>query len=209
MRIGVFGGSFDPVHQGHLIVAEACREQAALDRVLFVPTAVQPFKQERLAAAGEHRSAMLALAVGGQPQFAVSTLELDRGGVSYSVETLAALRAAHPADSLHLILGPDALAGLPDWREPARILDLATVLAVEREGLDDVAAMVREPRLAALLGRERAGAIVAGRISVPAIGIRATDLRARVAAGRSIRYRTPRAVEQYIAAHRLYASPSP
>jgi nicotinate-nucleotide adenylyltransferase len=204
MRIGIFGGSFDPVHQGHLVVAECCREQAALDRVLFVPVATQPFKQDRALAAGHHRAEMLALAVGGTPAFAVSPLELDRGGVSYTVDTLAALGGQHAGDELCLILGPDALASLPDWREPARILDLARVLAVERAGLDDVAMIVRAPRLAALLGPDRATAIVADRITVPVIGIRASDLRPLVKAGRSIRYRTPRAVEQYIAAHGLY-----
>jgi nicotinate-nucleotide adenylyltransferase len=205
VRIGIFGGSFDPVHLGHLVVAECCREQARLDRVVFVPTAIQPFKQSRQPVAGQHRAEMLALAVGGNPAFEVSTVELDRGGVSYTVDTLAALREAHPDDELHLILGPDALASLPDWREPARILDLAGVIAVEREGLDDVAAIVQTPRLAALLGPERARDIVAEKVVVPALGIRSSDLRARIAAGHSIRYRTPRAVEQYITTHGLYS----
>lgn len=204
MRIGIFGGSFDPVHHGHLVVAECCRELAALDRVLFVPVATQPFKQDRALAAGHHRAEMLALAVGGNPAFAVSTLELDRGGVSYTVDTLTALREQHTDDEFCLILGPDALASLADWREPVRILAAAHVLAVRREGLDDVAALVRSPRLAALLGPERAATIVADAVTVPAIGIRASDLRALVRAARSIRYRTPRAVEQYIAAHGLY-----
>lgn len=205
MRIGIFGGSFDPVHQGHLVVAECCREQARLDRVVFVPTAIQPFKQDRQPAAGQHRSEMLALAVGGNPAFEISTVELDRGGVSYTVDTLAAMRKASPDDELHLILGPDALAGLPDWREPSRILELSRVIAVERDGLDDMAAIVQAPRLATLLGPERARDIVAEKVVVPAIGVRSSDLRALVAAGRSIRYRTPRAVEQYIATHGLYA----
>lgn len=206
MRIGIFGGSFDPVHLGHLVVAECCREHARLDRVVFVPTAIQPFKQSRQPAAGQHRSEMLALAVGGNPAFEISTAELDRGGVSYTVDTLAALREAHLDDELHLILGPDALASLPDWREPARILDLAGVIAVERDGLDDVSSAVQESRLATLLGPERSRRIVADKVRVPALGIRSSDLRTLVAAGRSIRYRTPRAVEQYIATHGLYAS---
>ena len=204
MRIGIFGGSFDPVHQGHLVVAECCREQARLDRVVFVPTAIQPFKQDRPATAGQHRAEMLGLAVGGNPAFEVSTLELDRGGVSYTVETLAALRAMHGLDELLLILGPDALASLPDWREPTRILELARLIAVERDGLDDVAAVVAAPRLAALLGPEGARRVVADKVVVPALGIRASDLRALVEAGKSIRYRTPRAVERFIATHRLY-----
>lgn len=204
MRIGIFGGSFDPVHHGHLVVAECCREQARLDRVVFVPTAIQPFKQDRPATAGQHRAEMLGLAVGGNPAFEVSTLELDRGGVSYTVETLAALRATHGTDELLLILGPDALASLPDWRDPTRILELARLIAVERDGLDDAAAVVAAPRLAALLGSEGARRVVADKVVVPALGIRASDLRALVKAGKSIRYRTPQAVERFIATHRLY-----
>jgi nicotinate-nucleotide adenylyltransferase len=209
MRIGVFGGSFDPVHVGHLVVAEIAREQAGLDRVLFVPAAIQPHKQEVGLAPAADRVEMLRLATGGHDAFAVSTLEIDRGGVSYTADTVEALAAAHPGHDLVLLLGPDALAGLPTWHEPERILAAVTIGAVEREGVDDVAALVREPHLAALLGTDRAAKVVANRIRVPAIGIRATDLRAAVAAGRSIRYRTPRAVEQYIATHGLYRGPRP
>jgi nicotinate-nucleotide adenylyltransferase len=204
MRIGVFGGSFDPVHVGHLIAAECCREQAGLDRVVFVPAAVPPHKRDRVLAEPQHRLEMLRLATGGHDAFAISTVELDRGGVSYTVDTLAALAAAHPGADLRLVLGPDALADLPTWREPARILELALPLAVERESLDDVAALVADARLAALLGRERLERVVAQRVRMPAIGIRATALRGAVAAGRSIRFLTPRAVERFIATHGLY-----
>jgi nicotinate-nucleotide adenylyltransferase len=204
MRIGLYGGSFDPVHQGHLIAAECCREQARLDKVLFLPAAVPPHKQDRPLAEAAHRVEMLKLAIGGHPAFAVSTDEIDRGGVSYTVDTLVRLEAAHPADELLLILGPDALADLPTWREPATILARAEIIAVEREGVDDISAIVATPKLAALLGPERAQRIVETRVTCPAIGIRASDLRAAIAAGCSIRYRTPRAVEQYIAAHGLY-----
>jgi nicotinate-nucleotide adenylyltransferase len=204
MRIGVYGGSFNPVHLGHLLAAECSREQACLDRVLFVPAAVPPHKRDRAIATAEDRLAMLALAVGGHEAFAVSTLELDRGGVSYTIDTLADLAARHPGDTLVLLLGPDAVAGLPTWRDPGAILDGWEVRAVERDGLDDVASIVAEPDVAALLGAERASGLIESRIRMPAIGIRASDLRAAVAAGRSIRYRTPRAVEAYISAHGLY-----
>jgi nicotinate-nucleotide adenylyltransferase len=204
MRIGVYGGSFNPVHAGHLIAAECCREQGRLDRVLFVPAAIPPHKQaERLAEAAD-RVAMLQLAVGGHDAFAVSTIEIDRGGVSYTIDTLAALAESHPDDDLVLMLGPDALAGLPTWQDPRGIADRCELLAVERESLDDVAALAHEAGLADLLGRERLDQIIATRVRMPAIGIRASDLRAAVAAGRSIRYRTPRAVEAYIASHGLY-----
>ncbi len=204
MRIGLYGGSFDPVHQGHLIAAECCREQARLDKVLFLPAAIPPHKQDRPLTEAAHRVEMLRLATGGNPAFAISTDEIDRRGVSYTVDTLARLEAAHPTDELLLILGPDALADLPTWREPATILARAEIIAVEREGVDDVSAIVSAPKLAALLGPERAQRIAETRVTCPAIGIRASDLRAAIGAGRSIRYRTPRAVEQYINAHGLY-----
>ncbi|MFM8291071.1 MAG: nicotinate-nucleotide adenylyltransferase [Planctomycetia bacterium] len=206
MRIGVFGGSFDPVHYGHLLLADCCLEQAGLDRVLFVPAAVQPHKRDRRLADGPHRVEMLRLATGGRPEFDVATLELDRGGVSYTVDTLAALRDAHPGDELCLLLGPDLLAGLPTWREPRRIADLATLVAVERETLDDLPTAAAAAGLRDLLGADRLATILERRVRMPTIGIRASDLRAAVAAGTSIRYRTPRAVEAYIAAHGLYRS---
>lgn len=204
MRIGVYGGSFNPVHLGHLIAAECSREQAALDRVLFVPAAVPPHKQDRRLADAADRVAMLSLAIGGHDAFAVCTAELDRGGVSYTVDTLRLLAAAHPHDTLVLILGPDSLAGLPSWRDPKAILDGWDVIAVERAGLDDLAAIVCTPAVASVLGPTHADRILASRVRMPAIGIRGSDLRAAVVAGGSIRYRTPRAVEAYIVTHGLY-----
>lgn len=206
MRIGVFGGSFDPVHVGHLLLAECCREQAGLDRVLFVPAATQPHKQDRRLADAEHRVEMLRLATGGHPAFAVATLEIERGGVSYTVDTLATHAAAHPGAELCLLLGPDALAGLPTWREPERIAALATLVGVEREALDDLRGAATNAGLSTLLGVDRLESLLERRVRMPAIGIRASDIRAAVAAGRSIRYRTPRAVEAYIQAHGLYRS---
>jgi len=204
MRIGIFGGSFDPVHVGHLIAAECCREQAGLDRVLFVPAAVSPLKQTQPPLPAAQRLEMLSLATGGHPGFAVSTVETDRGGVSYTVETLETLAARHPDDELVLLLGPDALAALTRWHDPARIVSRADLLVIERESLDSIAALAGDAALAELLGERRLARLIATRVRMPAIGIRSSDLRAAVAAGRSIRFRTPRAVEAYIAAHGLY-----
>ena len=206
MRIGVFGGSFDPVHIGHLIAAECCREQAGLDRVIFMPAAVPPHKQDRRLTAAEDRVQMLRLAVGGHDAFEVSTLEVDRGGVSFTVDTLSHLREAHPVDELVLLLGPDAFADFPNWREPARILELATPLVMVRDAIDDMTRITGDERIAVLFGRERLTETVAATVRLPAIGIRASDLRAAVAAGRSIRFRTPRAVEAYVTARDLYRS---
>ena len=204
MRIGIYGGSFNPVHLGHLIAAECCLEQAQLDRVLFMPAATPPHKQGQLLADAADRVAMLTLAVGGHEAFAVSTIEVDRGGVSYTVDTLAVLAERHPHDTLALLLGPDALAQFPTWREPRTIADRCELVAVERERLDDVAAIARDVGLADLLGQERLAALIAARVRMPAIGVRASDLRAAVASGTSIRYRTPRAVEAFIMSHGLY-----
>lgn len=208
MRIGIYGGSFNPVHLGHLIVAECCREAARLDRVVFVPAAAPPHKPAADLAPAQSRLDMLTLAVGGHPDFAVSTAELDRGGVSYTVDTLAQLAGADARAALHLILGPDALASFPTWREPRRILELATILAVEQEGTDDVTTIVARPDLAALLSPDAARRIVAERVRIPTIGFRASDIRAARAAGRSIRYRVPRSVECYITDHGLYGPPA-
>lgn len=204
MRIGVFGGSFDPVHLGHLIAAECCREQARLDRVIFMPAAVPPHKQDRRLTPADDRVQMLRLAVGGHEAFTISTREIDRGGVSFTVDTLAQLRETHPAEELFLLLGPDAIVEFPTWREPARILQLAQPLVMVREVLDDTNTFASDAQLAGLMGREQLAAVLAAAVRLPAIGIRASDLRAAVAAGRSIRFRTPRAVEAFITAHGLY-----
>jgi nicotinate-nucleotide adenylyltransferase len=204
MRIGIYGGSFDPIHYGHLLAAESVREQAGLDRVVFMPAAASPHKPGVGLAAATDRLAMLGLATAGHNAFSVSSIELDRGGTSYTVDTLETLATAHPDDRLVLILGPDALAGFATWREPAQIAMLAEIVAVEREVLDDVAAAVRAGGLAEIIGSETAAAIVQRRVGMPAIGIRATTIRQAVATGRSIRYRTPRAVERYIATRGLY-----
>ncbi len=204
MRIGVFGGSFDPVHYGHLLAAECARQQARLDRVLFVPAAAPPHKPGVQLADASHRIAMLSLAIGGHDAFAVSTIETDRGGTSYTVDTLNDLAAQHPGDTLVLLLGPDSLAGLSAWKAPDQIAMLAEIVPVEREQLDDIRAAAAESGLAGVLGDSVVTAILDRRVRMPVVGIRATDLRAAVARGQSIRYRTPRAVERYIDTHGLY-----
>lgn len=204
MRFGIFGGSFDPVHDGHLLAAECAREQANLDRVIFVPAAESPHKVGVRLADAAHRLAMLSLAIGGNDTFSVSSMELDRGGTSFTVDTLAELARKHPADRFVLLLGPDSLAGLATWKDPARIASLAEIVPIERDQIDDVRASAMASGLAEVLGAEAVGAMLARRVRMPAIGIRATLLREAVARGQSIRYRTPRAVERYIATHHLY-----
>ncbi len=119
MRLGIFGGSFDPVHYGHLLLAEYCRTQCALDQVWFVPAATAPHKQQAQAASAPHRVKMLELAIGGHETLAVSSLEVDRGGLSFTAETLESLHDEVPDRSLFLLLGADSLFDLPNWRTPA------------------------------------------------------------------------------------------
>ena len=190
--LAVFGGSFNPPHVAHLAVAEAAAEAAALDRVLWVPAATPPHKRDDDAViAGPHRLAMTRLAVVGNARFAVSDVELRRGGVSYTVDTLRGLRAAHPAADLVLVLGGDSLAGLAGWREPEAILALARVVAYRRPGVE-AGAVPPE-----ILARTTF-------IDAPPLDLSSTLLRARLAAGRTVRYLVPDAVRSYIAAHGLY-----
>jgi nicotinate-nucleotide adenylyltransferase len=200
MRLGLFGGTFDPVHYGHLLLAESCREQCRLDEVWFLPAATPPHKQSRQLAPEAARVDMLGLAVGGHEAFRVHTLEIDRGGVSYTVDTLAQLHAAEPERELFFLMGADSLVDLPTWREPARICDLSIPVVVHRAGLPRPDFSV----LATLVRRERLVQIERHAVEMPLIGLSSSDIRGRVAAGKSIRYQTPRAVEKYIETHGLY-----
>jgi nicotinate-nucleotide adenylyltransferase len=203
MRLGIFGGTFDPVHYGHLLLAECCREQLQLDRVWFLPAAVPPHKQRRELAPGAMRVEMLELAIGGHEGFEVCRYEIERGGVSYTVDTLAHLRAEDPARELFFLMGADSLRDLATWREPERICRLAMPVVVRRAG--DPAQL---DQLAALVDRERLEASARHQVDMPRIDLASSDLRARVARGLSIRYRTPRAVEKYIETHGLYRGES-
>lgn len=200
MRLGIFGGTFDPIHYGHLLLAESCREQCQLDEVWFMPAATPPHKRHAELTAARHRIDMLELAIGGQAAFRVATREIDRGGVSYTFETLEGLTAERPDDELFFLLGADSLRDLPTWRRPDRILESSTLVVVRR-------ASSPEPDLASLDALVPAGGdarLRARHVVMPLVEFSSRDLRARVAAGRSIRFRTPRAVEQYIREHGLY-----
>jgi nicotinate-nucleotide adenylyltransferase len=200
MRLGIYGGTFDPVHYGHLLLAESCREQCRLDQVWFVPAAVPPHKQEREVSDAAARIELLQLAIGGQEAFAVSTVEIDRGGVSFTVDTLATIHEREPKAELFLLMGADTLDDLPNWREPRRVLELATPAVVHRAG----AARPDFASIAPLVTPERLRAIQASQVEMPAIGISSTEMRRRVSEGRSIRFMTPRAVEMSIATRGLY-----
>ncbi len=199
MRLGLYGGTFDPVHLAHLLLAEACREQLQLDEVWFVPTGNPPHKPGVDIAPAKARREMLELALAGLPQFHVSRVELDRPGPHYTVDTLRQLAAERPDDQLFLLIGADSLHELHTWREPLEIARLAQIVAVNRGVDPGLPGQTSGPVALASGGTIN---VIAARM--PPVGISATELRQRVAAGRSIRFQTPRAVEQYIRAHRLY-----
>jgi len=200
MRLGIFGGTFDPVHYGHLLLAECCREQCRLDQVRFLPAAVPPHKQDRALTPAPHRIEMLQLALAGHPQFVIDRFEIDRGGVNYTVDSLRHLRAEQPEAELFLLVGADMLVDLPNWHQADQVCTLATVVAVRRPGVAEPEGLCG----AGLVGPEQHVRFAHLWVAMPVIGISSTEIRQRVKAGRSIRYLTPRAVEKYIEAHGLY-----
>lgn len=192
MKVGVLGGTFDPVHMGHLLLAEAAREELGLEKVLFVPAGHQWRKEQvdRDIAPAEHRLAMVRLAIEGNEAFEASAVEIEREGPSYTVETLEALRAEMPGAQFWFVVGADALADMPHWHEAERIFELATVCVAGRPGEDE------------------GGATFGERVTwlkMPQVEISSTDIRERVSAGKSIRYMAPELVLDYIREQRLYA----
>ena len=190
-RIGVIGGSFDPIHHGHLLLARFALEQIPLDEVLFIPAADQPLKHGAYAPA-EERWTMVKLAVAGCADFAASRLELDRPGKSYTVETLRLLHQLHPHAALFFIIGADNIGQLDAWHDLEGILAQCTVVAGTRPG-----EVGGDPKLLARLRF----------IDTPLIELSSTEIRSRRAAGLPIRYMVPEAVEAHILAKGLYAAP--
>ncbi len=194
MRVGILGGTFDPVHVGHLLLAESARDTLALDEVLFIPAGEPWRKSHRAISPAEHRLAMLRLAVASNRAFGISDIELRRRGPTYTADTLEALAGERLDDEFWFIVGADALGDVPNWHEPERIVAHATLAVAPRDGHDaDVAAL----DVPALAGRIQ-------RFTSPRIEISSTEIRARVAEGRSVRFLVPDVVERYIAEHRLY-----
>jgi nicotinate-nucleotide adenylyltransferase len=192
--IGLMGGTFDPIHVGHLAIAEEARDALGLEQILFVPAGQPPHKPVGAVTDARHRVAMVELAIAGNAAFALSRIEVDRPGPSYTVDTVEALA---PGADLTVILSVETFAELPTWHGPERLLTVARVAVVPRQDYPapDPAWLFTafpglEPRIAYLEG--------------PRLGLSSTALRARVAAGRSIRYLVPDAVEAYIEANHLY-----
>lgn len=192
------GGTFNPPHLGHLICAQEAYLQLGLDRVMLIPARIPPHKPVEDEPGPEHRLELCRLAVRGDAQrFEVSDLEMVRQGPSYTVDTLQELHSSAPDQELFLIVGGDIAAGLPNWREPERVLSLATLAIAKRRGTSRAAV---ESALRVLRGGERAEFF-----RMPRIAISSTMLRERVRAGESIRYYVPDPVMSYIDHHRLYA----
>ncbi len=185
--VGLLGGSFDPIHHGHLLVGLAAVEALGLESLRFVPAHTQPFKVGRHHATPAQRAAMVALAIDGEPRFGLERLELERGGPSYTVETLRALKAREPDREFALLVGADAAAELGTWREADALPGLARVVALTRAGAP-----------------APASPLVWRTLAVPGLEISATDVRDRVRRGAPIRWRVPDAVARYIATERLY-----
>lgn len=198
MRIGILGGTFDPVHAGHIFVAEEARIRLSLDRVLFIPAGNPWFKTDHGITSAEHRIEMVRLAIAKHERFSISTVEVERGGPSFTVETLDELLTTVGAHDYYLILGRDSFTELPMWKEPERIIGMCTLVVVPRIGtnlpeLEDVASKIEG------LSREKVVTL-----DSPMIGISSSGIRERVEHGLPIDYLVPGAVENYIVAHDLY-----
>ncbi|HVO76972.1 MAG TPA: nicotinate-nucleotide adenylyltransferase [Candidatus Bathyarchaeia archaeon] len=191
-RIGLFGGSFDPVHTGHLILAQAAVNVAGLARVLFLPTASPPHKRPGSLTDIETRARMVTLAIAGNPRFELSRIEVSRG-VSYTYRTVRSfVEQGYGKEEIHLIIGSDSLEEIDQWRNPGEIFSHATILVMQRPGHERLPALPPE-----------AAVIV---MTAGATAISARAIRALAAEGRSIRYLVPDAVERFIAAHSLYGA---
>ena len=200
MKIGIFGGSFDPVHIGHLIIAEHVLETFGLDQLLFVPAAQSPHKLNPPAATPKQRIEMLKLAIGGHSQFDVSPIEIDRGEISYTIDTLDGLSDIYPGHQMFLVLGADAIAKFDRWRQPEKILESCQLIVCHRGGYGspDFSALER-------VANETQLKMIKQHVAdCPMIEISSSDIRNRISEARSIRFLTPRAVEKYIQTNNIY-----
>jgi len=216
-RLGILGGTFNPIHLGHLAAAEEVRDRLKLEKVVFIPSFLPPHKSEEDMPSAVQRHEMIRLAIRGNPYFTVSDMEIRRGGRSYTVDTIEALRQAHPGSDLYFITGLDSFLEIGTWKDWERLLTRCTFVVLSREGcrFRDIAKLgflnAPERELDALDGREQKQALIATgdmRIyleQLPFYDISSTDIRMRVRGGRSIKYHLPESVEHYIIDNKLYA----
>lgn len=204
MRLGIFGGSFDPVHIGHLWIAEAAIESLGLERIDWIPAATSPLKPDGPIASSEDRLAMLRLAVAGDTKHRIDDREVRRGDTSYTVDTVAEIRSEQRDAEIFFIIGSDSLATIRAWKDPGKLLESAIPAVVQRGGDTDIDFSVLE----GLVDSSRIERIRQSVIRMPVIEVSSSELRQRVREKRSIRYRLPRAVEAMIVANGLYRSAS-
>lgn len=197
MRLGIMGGTFDPIHFGHLVTAEEALVQFNLDRVIFMPTGQPAFKSDERVTPAEHRYLMTVIATASNADFDVSRMEVDRPGLTYTVDTLMALRDRYgPSTELFFITGADAVWDIVSWKDAETVADLVTFIAATRPGYDlDAARRLHE---------ETATHFRIEYIEVPALAISSTDMRRRIAEKRPITYLAPESVVAYVAKHSLY-----
>jgi nicotinate-nucleotide adenylyltransferase len=195
-KVGVLGGTFDPIHYGHLVIAEEAFARLGLREVLIMPARVPPHKQGRKITATEHRLAMVKLALASNPHFRLCTIDLERDGPSHTADSLALLRQQMDAE-LYFIIGEDSLLDLPRWHQPARILAQCRLVVMSRPGYPEPDLRVLEA-----IGPEAVERGIV--VRAPQLEISSTELQQRVAAGLPIKYQVPEAVEEYIYRHRLY-----
>ena len=199
-RIGVLGGTFNPVHVGHLILGHSAVEALDLSTVLLLPSAIPPHKEPARLLSGEHRLAMLQCAVEGDLIFEVSDMELQRGGTSYAIDTIVKLRNAKPNADLFFIIGADSLVELHLWKDVYRLLELCAFVSFMRPGVAPESLRPENLKLQAPWPERLLANLVAGR----GVDVSSSDIRHRIAEGMSIRYLVPPAVDMYIAEHGLY-----
>ena len=198
MNIGVLGGTFDPIHIGHLILAEEARESLNLDKILFIPAGQPWLKNSRSISSSTHRVAMVSRAIAGNKYFQLSTLEVDRAGDSFTVDTMEVLNQLYSAGTeFFFIIGQDSLQAFPSWKNPARLLQLCQLVVVDRPLIPPLDLPVLEQTVPGITRRMI-------QLHMPGIALSSTDIRERIAHGRSIRYLVPPAVEEYILKHGLY-----
>jgi nicotinate-nucleotide adenylyltransferase len=203
MNIGILGGTFDPIHYGHLVAGEESRCALGLERVLFVPSARPPHKLEHPVSPPDVRVEMVRLAIADNPNFELSTVELDRPGLSYTVDSIALLQEQLGASArLFFILGEDALADLPTWHQPEKLLEMCQLIAVNRPGYHSFSLRLLERQLPGVENRVH-------QVRIPELAIWSTELRARVASGLPIRYLVPDDVLEFIYQRGLYLNPDP
>ena len=216
-RLGILGGTFNPIHLGHLAAAEEVRDRLKLEKVIFIPSFLPPHKIDEDIPSAVQRQEMIRLAIRGNAHFTVSDMEIRRGGRSYTVDTIEALQQTHPGAELYFLTGLDSFLEIRTWKDWDRLLTLCSFVVLSREGyrFRDIARLgmvnVPEQELSALDAREKDQVVITGESRpvylerIPFYDISSTDIRTRVREGQSIKYRLPEAVEHYIIENKLYA----